>query len=52
MEDYLAKSFSEVVSLHRQDYKDGMFENYNPDIVVYEFTERYSNMIKNFSFIK
>ena len=52
MEDYLAKSFSEVVSLHRQDYKDGMFENYNPDIVVYEFAERYSNMIKNFSFIK
>lgn len=49
LKEYLDKTFSEVVAMHRSEYRKGMIKQEKPDIVVYEFVERYSEMIKEYT---
>lgn len=49
LKDYLEKTFSKVVMMHRSEYKKGMVEEIKPEILVYEFVERYAGAIKDFT---
>lgn len=49
LKEYLDKTFSGAVVMHRSEYKEGMVEKEKPDIIVYEFVERYAGMIKDFT---
>ena len=49
LKEYFERTFSKVTSMHRSEYKKGMVEREKPDIVVYEFVERYDSTIKDFT---
>lgn len=44
---YLAKLYSKSIFIHKRYYNDDLVGKYNPDIVVYEAVERYSNTLLN-----
>ena len=44
---YLAKLYSKSIFIHKGYYNDDLVGKYNPDIVVYEAVERYSNTLLN-----
>ena len=45
MKDYLAKTFSHCVLVHREDYKEEMIAEYKPNTIVLEFVEKMINHI-------
>ena len=44
---FLPKIFSKIVYVHSSDFEKSLIKDYNPDIIIYEVVERYSNRLLN-----
>lgn len=47
MKAYFSKLYGEVIYIHRDNYKEELLDEIEPDIVIYEVVERYSMNLKN-----
>ena len=47
---YLAKTFKQVVLLHRLSYNGSLLEEYKPDVVISEAVERHAIVMGNYDF--
>jgi hypothetical protein len=47
--EFFYRTFSDCMLMHRKVYEPGILENFDPDIVILEFVERYSPAIEGFA---
>ena len=48
---YFSKVYKKVIYMHRIDYTSELINKYNPDIIICEFVERYTNQITKLNLI-
>lgn len=48
LKNYFSKIYKRVIVLHRSNYKTSLVDEYNPDILICEFVERYDGELKKF----
>ena len=46
MQDYFSRTYKKCIFLYKEDYKKEMIDEYNPDIVIAEYVERFTSQIR------